>query len=248
MEKTIFGGSCIANGYSIAVGMTREEMQEKYECEEANKLFDFADSDGDGTLTSHEYNRFACCNGLYPGVKKDDIASYSNQAFEDADINNDNKISLEEANAYTEKNVEFELMKQDYRYKNDAIPYRDKGGDILLVGLAVTLAGLAPSLANSTKKYLATRFDYSRVSKAFIKWDKFIRNPMYLKGEKIFIKMATCFAILGCGMALTDLKMAREEDKQRQELKNEYTDKVSDFINNNPNLTSAQEFFNKIKQ
>lgn len=248
MEKTILGGKCIANGFSIAVGMTRKEMQEKYECDVAYKLFDFADSDGDGTLTSHEYNRFVCCNGLYPGVKKDDIASYSNQAFEDADINNDNEISLEEANAYTETNVEFELMKQDYRYKNDAIPHRDKGADILLAGTALTAAGLGTYLQIYSKKVLAKPVDYLRASKTHIKLDKFLRNPMNIKGMNIFTKIGTGFAILACGMALTDLIMAQKEDKQRQELKNEYADKVSDFINNNPNLTSAQEFFNKIKQ
>jgi len=251
MEKVLYGGHCYASdGQYVKVGMTRNEMLEKYG-ERNIAVFDFADSDKDGVLNSHEYNRYVASAGLYPEIKEEDVdwrTEATRQAFNDANTDNDNKISLEELETYTEANVKLKLMKQDYKYANEKIPHRDKDADMLLGGLAFITGMLGPLAARCNNKALNTPINYSSVSERVVKLDKFVKNPLVQKSFNAISKFAVGFGALVMGMCAVDLWLANKEDKQRCELKNEYINKVQGFINENPRSSLAKEFLSQLRQ
>lgn len=215
--------------------MKREEASEEY-----LRLFDFADSNHDGKLNANEFNRYVAAKGLFPGVKREVLYDFQNKPFDEANTNWDEEISEEELEACVKSSEELLFMQQNFQAENQKIPHRDKEVDLILGGIS-----LATSVGAGVCKTARINSANLPINKRFIKYEKFIKGPV-TKFNKVIESIGKWGGLIVAGMAIADLVMANNEEKKRNNLKNEYIDKVNDFIKENPNSTSAKEFVDRL--
>ena len=235
-EKVLHNGSCYAP-FLIKVGMKREETYD----EEEQKVFDFADKDGDGVLNGDEYNRAVCCSGIYPGCEKQSDNPYYEEKFNNIDTNKDGKISKEELEEYIKVETKHRLLSNEFDARYDKIPHHDRNGSIILGALSLGAAAMSTySVKNKmpSSEELMKHPEYGIKKLMFPKLHDIVNN-----GINKFAKFGIGAGLLVSALCIGDIVMGNISESKRKELKIEYSDKMYAIVEENPQSEYAKKCY-----
>ena len=231
-EKVLYNGSCYAP-FLIKVGMKREETYDK----EEQKVFDFADKDGNGILNCEEYNRAVCCSGIYPGFEKQSNSPDYEEKFNNIDTNKNGKISQEELEEYIKVETKKRLIQKDFETQNDNLAYHDKTSSFILSALGIGAicfgkyaAGQKLPSANKCAE-LGIKLRFPKLHDIF--------NSCGTKLSKLGVAAGLLIAAAG----ICDTVMANNIESKRKKLMIESSDKMYAIIEENPQSEYAKKCY-----
>lgn len=237
-EKVLHNGSCYAP-FLIKVGMKREETHGK----EEQKVFDFADKDGDGVLNGDEYNRAVCCGGIYPGSEKQSNNPYYEEKFNNIDTNKDGKISKEELEEYIKIETKHSLLTNEFDALYNKIPSHDRNVSTILGTLGLGTAAIgAYSVKNKmpSSEELMKHPEYGVKKLMFPKLHDIVNNGM----NKV-AKFSIGAGLLVTALCIGDIVMGNISESKRKELRIEYSDKMYAIVEENPQSEYARKCYNE---
>lgn len=228
-DRVLFNGSCYSP-FLIQNGMKREELKSFV----AEKVFDFADKDGDGVLNSEEYNRAVCAYGYYPGQN---YPQFDDDVFKDIDTNYDGILSEEEMEEYVNIEIKNKQLTEEFKEQNSKISHHDKKGSFIIGALGIGAAVLS---AYNAKHPLPS-------SKQFAEHGIKVKRPklldFYNKGSGILTKIGIGIGALLATASITDLLIANRNESKRKKLITEYSDKMYTLVTENPESEYAKKCY-----
>ena len=232
-DRVLFNGKCYAPFY-LENGMKREGLNSIV----AEKVFDFADKDGDGVLNGEEYNRAVCAKGYYPGQN---YPKFDDDVFKDIDTNGDGILSEAEMEEYVKIEIKNKQLTEEFKEQNAKISHHDKKGSFLIGAMG---AGVAFLSANFAKQPL-------RSSKQFAEFGIKVKHPKLLdffnKGSGILTKTGIGVGLLLAAAGITDIFMANRNEAKRKKLITEYSDKMYAVVEENPNSEYAKKCYKEFE-
>ena len=235
-EKILYNGKAYAP-FLIENGMKRDSLTR----EEELKVFDYADENGDRILNGNEFNKAICASGHYPGEKNTDRSYYNKEEWNKFDKNQDGEITKEELDEYVNLEVKYELIKEEFSRKNSEIQHHDKESSLLLGGLGLATSVIAKICKNESKKLLpAKTLAENGIQLKHPKFYEFLRTS---KVHKYLDNFGIVFGLVVSCLAITDIIMGNNNEKKRNILKHEYSEKMYNIVEENPNSERAKQLY-----
>ena len=228
-DRVLFNGKCYSP-FLIENGMKREGLNSFV----AEKVFDFADKDGDGVLNGEEYNRAVCAKGYYPGQN---YPQFDEDVFKDIDTNGDGILSKAEMEEYVKIEIKNKQLTEEFKEQNAEISHHDKKGSFAIGAMG---AGAALFSAYYAQHPLPS-------SEQFAEFGIKVKRPklldFYNKGSGILTKLGIGVGLALAAAGITDILMANRNETKRKKLITEYSDKMYAVVEENPKSEYAKKCY-----